>query len=235
MISVVLFDLDDTIFAHRLAVDRGIASHLAASGVTAVDPAEVARWNELEEHHYHRYLSGELDYLGQRRARARDFGAPYGLRFTHDSEAEGWFEEYLDHYRAAWSLYDDTLPCLDSLAARGIRLGIITNGDEAFQQAKLARMELAGRFEHVVASGTVGITKPDPRIFELACGLFGVTLSEALYVGDRLGTDAVGARDAGLRGVWLVRDGAASGDAVAAAQASGVTVITSLAQLPALV
>ena len=69
MTSVVLFDLDDTIFAHRLAVDRGIASHLAASGVTTVDAAEIARWTELEEHHYHRYLTGELDYLGQRRAR----------------------------------------------------------------------------------------------------------------------------------------------------------------------
>lgn len=234
MIPVVLFDLDDTIFAHRLAVDRGIASHLAASGVTTVDPAEIARWTELEEHHYHRYLTGELDYLGQRRARARDFGEPYGLRFTHDSEAEGWFEEYLDHYRAAWSLYDDTLPCLDALAGKGIRLGIITNGQEDFQQAKLSRMGLAGRFEHVVASGTVGITKPDSRIFELACELFGVTPSDALYVGDRLGTDAVGARDAGLRGVWLVRDGAASADEVAVAEASGVTVITSLAQLPAL-
>jgi putative hydrolase of the HAD superfamily len=234
MTSVVLFDLDDTIFAHRLAVDRGIASHLAASGVTTVDAAEIARWTELEEHHYHRYLTGELDYLGQRRARARDFAAPYGLRFTHDSEAEGWFEEYLDHYRAAWSLYDDTLPCLDALADRGVRLGIITNGEEHFQLPKLERMGLADRFEHVIASGALGITKPDRRIFEFACEKFGVPVSDALYVGDRLATDAVGARDAGLRGVWLVRDGAASDDAVATAGASGVTVITTLAQLPAL-
>ncbi|MFM9876801.1 MAG: HAD family hydrolase [Rhodoglobus sp.] len=234
MTSVVLFDLDDTIFAHRQAVERGIASHLASSGVTTVDPGEIARWTELEERHYHRYLTGELDYLGQRRARARDFGAPYGLRFTHDSEAEGWFEEYLDHYRAAWSLYDDTLPCLDALTQRGMRLGIITNGDKDFQQAKLARMGLEGRFKHVVASGSVGITKPDARIFELACGLFGVPASDALYIGDRLATDAVGARDAGLRGVWLVRDGSATADEVGAAEASGVTVIRSLAELPAL-
>ena len=48
MTSVVLFDLDDTIFAHRLAVDRGIASHLAASGVTTVDAAEIARWTERD-------------------------------------------------------------------------------------------------------------------------------------------------------------------------------------------
>jgi putative hydrolase of the HAD superfamily len=96
-------------------------------------------------------------------------------------------------------------------------------------------MGLADRFEHVIASGALGITKPDRRIFEFACEKFGVPVSDALYVGDRLATDAVGARDAGLRGVWLVRDGAASGGEVASAEASGVTVITSLAQLPALV
>ena len=235
MTSVVLFDLDDTLFAHRQAVERGILKHLAATGIARIDPAEVARWNELEEHHYHRYLAGELDYLGQRRARARDFVHPYGVRFDHDGEAEGWFEDYLDHYRAAWELHDDTLPSLDALAARGMRLGIITNGDADFQDAKLARIGLSGRFEHVVASGAFGITKPDPRIFQHACQLFGVPVSDALYVGDRLGTDAQGASDAGLRGVWLARAGAASADEVDAAVASGVTAIASLEQLLTLV
>jgi putative hydrolase of the HAD superfamily len=231
MTSVVLFDLDDTLFAHRRAVEQGIASHLGASGVATVHPHDVARWNELEEHHYYRYLTGELDYLGQRRARARDFGEPFGLQFPADSDAENWFEEYLDHYRDAFSLYDDTLTTLDALDAQGLRLGIITNGEEHFQLDKLVRTGLTGRFEHVIASGTVGITKPDPRIFELACGVFGVPTSDAVYVGDRLATDAQGARDAGLVGVWLAREGAASADEVHSAEASGVRVIASLSEL----
>ena len=77
-IDVVLFDLDDTLFAHRASVDRGIVAHLAAiGGYPADDPTEL--WNALEEHHYHRYLAGELDFEGQRRARAIDFAANHAL------------------------------------------------------------------------------------------------------------------------------------------------------------
>jgi putative hydrolase of the HAD superfamily len=237
VITVVLFDLDDTLFAHRLAVETGVVAHLRSLGAELHGPAlssEVARWNELEEEHYHRYLSGELEYLGQRRARARDFMEPYGVTFADDSAAEQWFEVYLEQYRAAWTLYDDTLAVLRDLA--GLRLGIITNGDLAFQLAKLDVLGLAPFFEHVIASGEYGITKPDPRIFEHACAQFGVAPSEAAYVGDRRNTDALGAAAAGLTGIWLNRptaSAAAQGPAVIATDAR-IHEIASLAQLPAL-
>jgi 2-isopropylmalate synthase len=86
--SVVLFDLDDTLFAHVEAVARAVKAHRAALGgaiAAADETAELARWRALEEEHYHRYLGGELDFLGQRRARARDFVAPYGIEL--DDEA----------------------------------------------------------------------------------------------------------------------------------------------------
>src|SRR3978361_1065720 len=70
VISVVLFDLDDTLFAHRRAVEDGVFAHLRAIGLLHSAPdsaAEAARWSALEEEHYTRYLRGELDYLGQRR------------------------------------------------------------------------------------------------------------------------------------------------------------------------
>lgn len=233
MITVALFDLDDTLFAHRKAVRDGIAAHIANQlpGVDAA--AHQDRWDELEDHHYHRYLSGELDYFGQRRARARDFMAPFGIEFAEDRAAENWFEIYLREYTAAWTLHDDALPCLDGLAASGIRIGIITNGDRVFQQAKLDAMGLDGRIEHLVASGEFGVTKPDPRIFRHACSVFRVAPSEAVYVGDRLRTDAIGAADAGLAGVWLDRSGAATADELAAAAASGAVVIRGLGELPA--
>jgi putative hydrolase of the HAD superfamily len=72
VISVVLFDLDDTLFAHRQAVAAGIVAHTRTLGGTARDAEpEIARWHALEEQHYHRYLTGELDFFGQRRARTR--------------------------------------------------------------------------------------------------------------------------------------------------------------------
>jgi putative hydrolase of the HAD superfamily len=82
-LRLVLLDLDDTLVDHRGAVADGITAHLAARGLLdASDAAErdraVALWVALEEEHYHRYLAGELDYTGQRRARARGFLVAWG-------------------------------------------------------------------------------------------------------------------------------------------------------------
>ena len=234
MIRVALFDLDDTLFHHRQAVRDGIAAHVASTLPDVDALAHLDRWDALEEEHYHRYLTGELDYLGQRRARARDFMAGFGVTFESDAAAEEWFEVYLLEYVRAWVLFDDALPCLTALSAAGIRIGMITNGIPSFQWPKLDTLELAAHFEHVVTSGEFGAPKPDPSIFLHTCGLFGVDPSEAAYIGDRLHTDAIGASAAGLLGVWLDRDGTASTDELDEARASGARVIASLNELPAL-
>lgn len=202
-VEVVLFDLDDTLFAHRAAVDAAIVAHLEAAGLDTADA--VARWHELEELHYPRYLAGELGFFEQRRIRVRELAAPLGVDLSDDGDADAWYEAYFGEYVRAWSLHDDALPCLDALAARGIRVGIITNGELDFQTDKLTAVALAERMEHVIASGDVGVAKPDRRIFELAVRRFGVAPDRAAYVGDRLQTDAIGARDAGLLGIWLDR------------------------------
>ena len=212
----------------------GIAAHVATT-LPGVDAAShLDRWDALEEEHYHRYLSGELDYLGQRRARARGFMSEFGVPLATDVEAEEWFETYLLEYVRAWTLFDDALSSLQALAAQGLRIGMITNGIPSFQQPKLDTLELAAHFEHVVTSGEFGVPKPDPAIFLHTCQLFGVDPAEAAYVGDRLHTDAIGAASAGLLGVWLDRESTASPAEIAAAGASGAHVIATLDQLPAL-
>ena len=84
-ISVALFDLDDTLFAHRGAVDSAIVAHL---GTAEGDP--VRRWHELEEQHYPRYLSGEMDLYEQRRVRVRALAG--GL--DSDAAADAWYADY---------------------------------------------------------------------------------------------------------------------------------------------
>ncbi|TAM71865.1 MAG: HAD family hydrolase [Microbacteriaceae bacterium] len=233
---LVLFDLDDTLFAHRGAMDAGILEYAHALGgpYAGGDPdAEIAYWTELEERHYHSYLAGDLDYEGQRIARARDFAARHGVALD-DASASAWYTEFFTHYIGNWRLQEGALPCLDRLAARGIRLGLITNGDLDYQLRKIERVGLTPRFEHVVASGAFGIPKPDARIFHHACALFGIAPTNAAYVGDRLATDAIGAAGAGLTGVWLDRtDAPPRSTAADSAAAAGVIRITSLDALPA--
>lgn len=236
--SVVLFDLDDTLFAHRAAVESGIRRYTAQLGEPygALETAElVALWHDLEEEHYHEYLAGRLGFEEQRQARARDFAARHGVALS-PAEASAWFAAYFEHYVAAWTLHGDALPALDALttAFPGVRFGLITNGDPAFQGRKVAAVGLDARIPVLVASGAIGVAKPDPRIFQHACELFAVGTAEAVYVGDRLRTDAIGAAAAGLTGVWLDRRAQAPQGADAdEAAALGVLRITGLDELVA--
>ena len=233
---VVLFDLDDTLFAHRAAVAAGIQRHVAGLGApygTLEEEALVSFWHDLEEEHYHSYLAGTLDFEGQRQARARDFARRHGVVLDDDA-ASAWFAAYFEHYLQNWRLHEDALPCFDALEAAipGVRLGLITNGDLAFQLRKVTAVGLDARVELVIASGEVGAAKPDPAIFEHACAAFGVEPRDAAYVGDRLRTDAIGAARAGLIGVWLNRtDAVPSPEEAAEADAAGVLRIRGLAEL----
>ena len=234
-LSLVLFDLDDTLFAHREAVDLGITAHRAtidSSTFAPDDASEIRRWHDLEEQHYHRYLSGELDFLGQRRARARDFVATYGIELD-GAAALRWYDEYYLDYENAWALHDDALPCLDEvrLALPDARFGLITNGELEYQAPKVNTVGLDAHIEHLITSGEFGFAKPDARIFHHACKLFDAAPADAVYVGDRLHTDAIGAADAGLTGVWLDRAGTATEEELVAAAAAGVIVIRSLSEL----
>ena len=232
---VVLFDLDDTLMAHRAAVDAGIALHMRERAYETEHATAQLLWHDLEEEHYHAYLAGQLTFEGQRRARARAFALAHGEELD-ELAAGAWFARYFERYRESWSLHGDVLTALDALVdgLPGVRLGIITNGELDFQRAKLERLGILDRFAHVVASGDVGITKPDARIFEQAIAQFesDAPVTAAAYVGDRLATDAIGAAAAGLVGVWLNRTGVTMADDEAASAALvGVVEIASLTEL----
>jgi len=107
---------------------------------------------------------------------------------------------YRKHRYGDTELYPDVLPALDALAPR-FRLGLLSNGNTSPE-----RCGLQGRFGFVVFAQDVGFEKPDPRIFEFALKQAGCSPGELLHVGDSLETDAAGARNAGIRSVWLNRN-----------------------------
>lgn len=203
MITAVLFDLDGTLHDHE-----GAAAEAIGRSFPDVDPAWlVPRWTELTEEAVDRYLAGEIDWIGQRRARIVALARELGLGDWDDARADAWVTGYVSRYRAAWRPYPEARRVLDHLAERGLRLGLITNGDGDQQRAKVAAIGLADVLPHVVASSEAGAVKPSAAIFRTACAGLGVEPGETAYVGDRLDADAQGATAAGLTGIWLDRSG----------------------------
>ena len=106
-----------------------------------------------------------------------------------------------------WALYDDVVPALDRLRARGVVIGIISNWDTRLAGV-LSGLGVGGYFADVISSAAVGLRKPDPRIFELACARIGTDPECAAHVGDHHYADFYGARSAGMKAVLIDRSGA---------------------------
>ena len=108
---------------------------------------------------------------------------------------------WMDAWKARgpdWKPYPNVKAVLDRLSAKGLRLGVISNWDSSAKSI-LASCGLLDRFEIVLISSEVGISKPDERIFRLAIQRAGVDPSCCLYVGDNYYDDAVGASSVGMR------------------------------------
>jgi putative hydrolase of the HAD superfamily len=101
---------------------------------------------------------------------------------------------------------DGALETLRELGERGIARGLISVCSE--EVALLwEETEFAGLFESTVFSCVVGLAKPDPRIYLLACRELGVEPGEALFVGDGANDELAGAERVGMRAVLIHRPG----------------------------
>jgi putative hydrolase of the HAD superfamily len=220
-IRAVCFDIDDTV------IDFTSTARSALFALIGRDDMWTA-WQRATDEYVARAVAGELDYVTMRRERTKAFFADLGALL--DDEAVAVLEDRrLAQMCSGWRLFDDAVPCLDWLRAAGLKVAAVTNASGSHQRGKLADLGLAGFFDAVVIAGELGVAKPDPVIFHTACLELGVAPYQAVHVGDRLDLDAIGARDAGLHGVWLHRDAEPDDRAPA-----GVHLIPSLADLPEL-
>ena len=100
--------------------------------------------------------------------------------------------------------YPDAAYALAALREAGARLGVVSNWDSSLPRV-LSNVGLGAVLSTVVTSAEVGVTKPDPRIFEIALERLRCDPEEAVFVGDSLETDVAGARAAGMRAFLLDR------------------------------
>lgn len=115
--------------------------------------------------------------------------------------------------QAHWKLEADAIRTLDRLREQGYRLGMISNANDADDVQQLLDLHnLRPFFEAIFVSAAVTYRKPHPRIFELALEKFKVTPQRAVMVGDTLGADILGARNAGIASVWITRRADAPGN-----------------------
>src|SRR3954467_326779 len=114
--------------------------------------------------------------------------------------------------------YPDAAPALRELRAAGFRTVVVSNWDHSLHE-RLQETGLAPLVDGALASAEVGSAKPDRAIFAAALELAGT--EDAWHVGDTVEADVHGALNAGLRPVFISRDGAEAPEGVPSIETLG--------------
>lgn len=207
MIKAIFFDLDGTLCDSDTAWDiaqsetfQRLRKHYPhVSGETITDA-----WTIVHQRLFQQLDAGELSMAEVRDSRFPCLFNELGL--PTDKIMEELSDFFCSRYLTSLYLYDDAT-ILDELHA--YHVGIITNGahDEHTdsQLSKVRYLGLSERIQSLTISGEIGVRKPNLEIFKVACERADILPKEAVYVGDTIQNDIVGANRAGMTSIFINR------------------------------
>ena len=201
-IEAVLLDVGGVF--HLPDHDR-ITAAMGRVGVV-VDPADLDRAHYAGVRCLTDFTEGDRNiWLAYNRGYARALGADGRV----DEVAEMLLNEFTTG--GVWTRIIPGSPeALAALAATGVKLAIVSNADGTVEDQLAAdRICQIGdgpgvEMDVILDSSVVGVSKPDPRIFEIALErLGGIAPERAIHVGDTPAADAIGALAAGITPVLI--------------------------------
>ncbi len=205
-VSTIFFDLDGTLVFHQPDSFDVISAFCADIGQPL--SAETERHGRRIRHEYFvdPIIRDQIDGLS-----SDEFWRHFNRHLLEALGVQGDLDSLAEEVTVRFQALELQYHCpevgchtLTELRARGYRLGLITNrrNVERFYEL-LDHMALRPYFDMVLASGEVGIIKPEPGIFDAGLERMGAQASQSIYVGDNYWADVVGAERAGMTPVLL--------------------------------
>lgn len=109
-------------------------------------------------------------------------------------------EQYIDYLADFNYLFDGTFEILDYLKPK-YQLHIITNGFEEIQSKKLMNSNIHHYFDKIITSESVGVKKPNPKVFTHALEVANAESVNSLMIGDNIEADIHGALNVGMKAI----------------------------------
>lgn len=210
-ISAVFFDLGGTLQIMRR--DRVISRILSDAGYPAmpeqvhdaylgVEPSWLSAYGGMK-------MSGEETEEAYRQLDAMIFRVLFPDQTAQEADRVSALT------RSQWpavartvplELYPDAIPALERLSRDGYVLGLVSNAPPDTAKT-IESLGLSRYIPIIVVSGVVGVSKPNPEIFRIALREARVQPTQAVHVGDIYEADVLGARNAGIKGLLIDRDG----------------------------
>lgn len=204
-LSLITFDVDDTLFATSEFVRLARANSLKAMIATGLKVDFDLAMNELTEV-VQEFTSNDerhFDRLLVRLPTACLDGINPAILIAAGVAA------YHDTVHNHLAPYEDVLECVKRLHERGFRMGALSQGYTVKQAEKLVRLRILPYLDKhaIFLSDQMGMSKANRKYYQRAAELLGLAPEQCMHVGDRPDRDIDPANEAGWVTVLNRRSG----------------------------
>lgn len=193
MITTICFDLDNTLIDRQEAAKRTFLQLMEQDAGRTLTPAEyeplIEEFLKVDRLGHYGYADNNQWYIKS-------------CSFAKQRTNQEYFKAWAALSGANARVYPWTKEVLDVLSKR-YKLGIITNGDSKTQRAKLDVLHNVELFKSIVVGGESQYPKPHPSIFEKSMKELECKPEEMIFLGDNLEADIIGAKNCGIRAIWI--------------------------------
>ncbi|MDD2958717.1 MAG: HAD family hydrolase [Lachnospiraceae bacterium] len=207
--NAIIFDMDDTLYNRLTPFSKAYTKMFGQRFSIECRPLRAAftRYgDEVFEDSMNHRISMEDMYVYRIQKALADFGEHISREEALAFQTSyGWFQNHIE-------LSSPLTGLMEYCSHAGVFLGIITNGPSTHQRDKCRALGVEKWIapEHIIASGDIGINKPDPEIFSIAARRWNLDLERTWYVGDSYEHDVLCPHAVGWQSIWLDRKGRAA-------------------------
>ncbi|MFD2566331.1 YjjG family noncanonical pyrimidine nucleotidase [Pseudotenacibaculum haliotis] len=195
-IEHVFFDLDHTLWDFERNSALTFQKILPEAGVNLAFESFAKSYTPINAKYWKLYREEKVSKENLRYSRLKETFDALGYD-VEDSVINHLSEEYIFQLPNFNHLFDGTIELLDYLDKK-YELHIITNGFEEVQSLKMQRSGINGYFKEVITSESVGVKKPNPKVFKYAMSKASAAPENSMMIGDNLEADIQGAKDCGM-------------------------------------
>jgi putative hydrolase of the HAD superfamily len=202
-LKAVLFDVDDTLFSTTAFSRHARGNAVRAMIAAGLDLPEEVVLRELDEviaefssnydHHFDKLIQRLRPPGLAKQSRALIVAA--GIVAYHDTK----FRDLAP--------FPDVVPLFTFLRDAGVIAGVVTHGWSIKQAEKIVRLGLRELLAPtaIFISDDIGISKPNPKLYQAALTDLGLQPGEVMYVGDNPAHDVAPPQSLGMIAVWARR------------------------------
>ncbi|MEI6856518.1 YjjG family noncanonical pyrimidine nucleotidase [Psychrilyobacter sp.] len=197
--EIIIFDADETLFDFKKAEKKAFKKTIIDFGIEYDEDYHFKIYKEINTTIWKELEDGLITQKKLKTERFKLLSKELKIKFNEVEFAN----LFMKHLSQASFLYEKSEELVKDLT-KNYRLTIFTNGLSAVQDNRIKKSILAEYFEDMVVSEEIGISKPNPKIFQHALKNINYTnKNKILIVGDSLTSDIQGGINFGIDTCWF--------------------------------